>query len=339
MYHLACLSQKYMRVKFVVHLLKTLPEELTHELMAQTSKDAFNTVRLSYLHLVSHDSVWPQPLMLAVKRGNATTTQTILEFGIDPTVLLIRDANGSTPLHVAVQKEDPVLAELLLKYGPTQLLYTENSVGQTPLDIASLKGLPRLTAGLPRPSELPVNPEQYWRTAKSTAPFFVEKQKIEIPKLRATLDTLLADGLITHGTKLTTELVAFADRMEGRLAEEAARENAENQADDGELDRPALQGAATRTYFALRDAAAARPGLRQLVHLADVQRSVQRNLAQQPEGTLVRQSQLARATEEEDKEPNPEEQRIAELKARGLFAPYSGIFNSKHVDLYNDDKF
>ncbi|KAH9007478.1 hypothetical protein EDB84DRAFT_1572846, partial [Lactarius hengduanensis] len=33
-YHLACLSANNKRVKFVEHLLKTLPEELTHELMA-----------------------------------------------------------------------------------------------------------------------------------------------------------------------------------------------------------------------------------------------------------------------------------------------------------------
>jgi hypothetical protein len=55
-YHLACVSPNKKRVKFVEHLLKTLPEELTHELMAQTSKEAFNTVRHSYLPLISHHS-------------------------------------------------------------------------------------------------------------------------------------------------------------------------------------------------------------------------------------------------------------------------------------------
>jgi hypothetical protein len=55
-YHLACVSPNKKRVKFVEHLLKTLPEELTHELMAQTSKEAFNTIRHSYLPLISHHS-------------------------------------------------------------------------------------------------------------------------------------------------------------------------------------------------------------------------------------------------------------------------------------------
>lgn len=47
-YHLACLSHdSKKRVKFVEYLLKTLPVDLTHELMAQTSKEASNTVQNS----------------------------------------------------------------------------------------------------------------------------------------------------------------------------------------------------------------------------------------------------------------------------------------------------
>ena len=45
-YHLACLSQDSKAVKFVLHLLKTLPVDLTHEQIAQTSKEALNTVQI-----------------------------------------------------------------------------------------------------------------------------------------------------------------------------------------------------------------------------------------------------------------------------------------------------
>ncbi|KAH9017611.1 ankyrin repeat protein [Lactarius pseudohatsudake] len=321
-YHLACLSFDNRRVKFVEHLLKTLPEELTHELMAQTSREAVNT-----------------PLMLAVKHGNAATAQIILEFGIDPGILLLRDADWSTPLHVAAQNADTVVVEVLLKYGPTQLLYAENSVGQTPLDIASLKGLPRETGStVPTPTELPMNVWRQLISPPEGPPLFdVEKQKTEIPRLRATLDTLLADGLLVDGTKLTTELFAFAGRMEGRLAIETARKNA---ADEGELDPLEPQGSTARTYFALRDAAAARPGTRQLVHMVDVQRSVQRNLAREDDGILVRWSERSRDNDEGDKKTDPEKERIAELKARSLLASgwSQGGFDSKRVDLYSEDK-
>ncbi|KAH8991543.1 hypothetical protein EDB92DRAFT_1945881 [Lactarius akahatsu] len=302
-YHLACLSPDNRRVKFVEYLLKTLPEELTHELMAQTSKEAVNT-----------------PLMLAVKHENAATVRIILEFGIDPGILLLRDADWSTPLHVAVQNADTVLAEVLLKYGPTQLLYAENSA-------------PRF----PTPTELSMNIwRQLFSPPKGPPLFDVEKQKTEIPRLRATLDTLLADGLLVDGAKLTTELFAFAGRMEGRLAMETAQKNA---ADEGELDSLEPQGSTARTYFALRDAAAARPGTRQLVHMVDVQRSVQRNLARQDDGILVRWSERSRENDDEDKKPDPEKQRIAELKARSLLASGSrGGFDLKQVDLYSEDK-
>jgi hypothetical protein len=52
-YHLPCLSQDSKGVKFVIHLLKTLPVDLTHELMAQTSKEALNTVQF-FIFLVCY---------------------------------------------------------------------------------------------------------------------------------------------------------------------------------------------------------------------------------------------------------------------------------------------
>ena len=278
--------------------------------------------------------------MLAVKSGKAETARMILEFGIDPAILLLKDTDGSTVLHVAVQNADTVVAELLLKHGPIQLLYIENSVGQTPLDIASLKGLPRVTgpAGV-TPAVLPRDSRPHQRGPIRALPFDVEKQKIEIPKLRATLNTLLADGSIVHGTKLATELLAFASRMEERLAVETARKDAaEKRTEEGKLDPLMPQGTTARTYFALCDAAATRPGTRQLVHLADVQRSVQRDLAHQ---AVSRWNQHSRATEE-PKETDPEDQHIAELKARSVLPSQSrfsrGIFKPMYVNLYGEDK-
>jgi hypothetical protein len=57
--------------------------------------------------------------------------------------------------------------------------------------------------------------------------FNVERQKVEIPpKLRATLDALLADGRLVRDSKLATELLAFAGHLEGKLAIDMARESA-----------------------------------------------------------------------------------------------------------------
>ena len=265
--------------------------------------------------------------MVAVKGGHTMTTRAILDFGINPTIFLRKDADGSTPLDIAVQKTNTVLAELLLQYGPTEQLYTENSVGQTPLELAGLKFLPRVMGSIaaPRPDapDVRVSNQVYSLMNKRTAPFDVERQKVEIPKLRATLDALVADGRLVNGTKLASELFAFAGRMEEKLAIEVARKDAAKKdsgvnEDDLDVDDLASHGTTEGMYTLLRDATAVRPGHRQLVHLADVQRFVQRSLAAQQAWTVPR-SWDRRTWKNEEEEPDPEKQRNARLRQRSLF--------------------
>lgn len=290
--------------------------------------------------------------MLAVKRGYAPTVRAILDFGVTPTVILRKDADRSTPLHVAVQNTNTAIVEILIQYGPTELLYMENSVGQTPLDIASLKNLPRKTGPVQvdRPCEPQANVDHQLRLLKNAAPFDVEKQKVEIPKLRATLDALIADGCLVRGTKLATELFAFLDSMEGKLAIEVARKIAERKDAEGgdEVNLTALKCSTESTYALLRDAAAARSGRRQLVHLADVHQSVKRCLAQEAKKTVVGWSVRRREVKEE---ADPEEQRIAQSKARSLFGISRISFQSQtplfgtesriliQMSLFGEDRF
>jgi Ankyrin repeats (3 copies) len=272
--------------------------------------------------------------MLAVKRGYIATTRAIVNFGIDPAIVMIKDAHGSTPLHIAAQNTNTDLAEILLHHGPVELLYAENCVGQTPLDIACLKNLSRVIGSteVRKPGEPELYPEQQLATLLLTAPLNLEKQKVEIPKLRTTLDMLFIDGLLVHGSNLATELLAFSDYMEGKLATEAAKKSAERK--EIELDPVASQDSTTRMYVMLRDAAAARPGPRQLVHIADVQRSVRRNLAQGAAETPVSGGHHMRKNNEESKEEvDPEEQHITQLKRRSLFASISQVMGQGFFDL------
>lgn len=291
-------------------------------------------------YCITHQALL-QPLMLAVKRGDIMTTRAILNFGIDPAIVLLKDADGSTLLHVAAQSTNDALAEILAHRGPAELLYSENSVGQTPLDIAGLKNLPRSTGTLEARQPNGLHSTQL-PSLQCTAPFDVEKLKVEIPKLRATLDILFAGGHLLHGTKLATELLTFADHMGGKLLIEVARKSAAGKdAEEAEVDPAVPQGNAAQTYAVLRDAAAARPGPRQLVHLADVQRSVQRNLAQQAEASFVSWSQHLHESNEST-EVDPAELHIAQLKARSLFeVARSGqiLFGyNNRLDLFGEDK-
>ena len=206
--------------------------------------------------------------MLAVKRGYIATTRAIVNFGIDPAIVMIKDAHGSTPLHIAAQNTNTDLAEILLHHGPVELLYAENCVGQTPLDIACLKNLSRVIGSteVRKPGEPELYPEQQLATLLLTAPLNLEKQKVEILKLRTTLDRLFIDGLLVI---LRRNCSLFRTTWKGKLATEAAKKSAERK--EIELDPVASQDSTTRMYVMLRDAAAARPGPRQLVHIADVQ--------------------------------------------------------------------
>jgi hypothetical protein len=263
--------------------------------------------------------------MLAVKRKCATTARAILDFGVDPAVILRKDADGSTPLHIAVQNTNTAIVGLLLQHGPTEQLYIENSVGQTPLDIASLKNLPHVAAsvGFDLPLQPQANIDYQLCILENVAPFDMEKQKVEIPKLRSTLDALLADGRLVHDTKLATKLLAFAGHLESKLAIEMARKSAAGKDTEGgdgnEVNPVAPQGTTASTYALLRDAVAARPGHRQLVHLADVQHSVKRCLAREAENAPLASSRRIQNSDEESKKVDPEEQRIAELRLRSMF--------------------
>jgi len=282
-----------------------------------------------------------------VKRGHTMTTRAILEFGITPAIFLSKDADGSTPLHIAVQDSSTALAELLIQFGSREQLYTENSVGQTPLEVAGLKFLPRVTGpnDVPRPSEPQANVENQVHSLKSTAPFDVENQKVDIPRLRAALDMLVADGRLVPGTKLATEIFGFADRMEEKLAiETATREDVARDVKEYDEVDPTVapRGTTADVYALLRDAAASRPGPRHLVHLSDVQRSVQRGLAQEATTTLSsRTRQIWESEEEMRKQTDPEGLRIAQLKQRSLFSgsAYQYSFEQGHqvVNLFGDE--
>ena len=281
--------------------------------------------------------------MLAVKCQNAETVRTILEFGIDPAIFLLRDVDGSTPLHVAVRKTDVVIAELLLKHGPTELLYTENCVGKTPLDIASLTSLNCPPGGMSRVRDQYMSMDVEEHLEYHTPLSKLETQKREVPKLRATLDTLLSDGSIDPGSKLATELLTFADLMEHRLAKQTERKEAEEMEEDeskgeGEKSPMGPRGTTDAMYIMLRDAAATHSGIRRLVHLADIQRSVQRDLEKQSVGAFAQQFQLPQAAHVEYKESYVEEEQL--VKRRSMFASQS-IFDLHHgrVNLFDQDKF
>ncbi|KAK0448182.1 ankyrin repeat protein [Armillaria borealis] len=189
------------------------------------------------------------PLHLAIKGG----CKRIVKLFVDYTVanVLHRDIDGITPLHAAVRAGFSGIAKLIIDASPDEALHTENGVGEAPLEIASLEYLT-------------------WKMK-----FHGNQSLAEyLHKLRSTMADLAQAGKLTPGTLLSDELDAFASLLETNLAE--ASETTKKTEDDINQ----VEGIDRRATFAvIAEAVMKRPGQRRLVHLLDVQKSVQRCLA------------------------------------------------------------
>lgn len=83
--------------------------------------------------------------MIAVKGAKLSVVKCLLEFDnpVTPASLLLRDINGSIPLHVAVKNGHAKITKLLINASPTngKSLFMEDGVGCTPLETAGLQYL------------------------------------------------------------------------------------------------------------------------------------------------------------------------------------------------------
>ncbi|KAF9460934.1 hypothetical protein BDZ94DRAFT_1264751 [Collybia nuda] len=257
-YHILCRKN---HCDLLAHLLTKLPRDVNEVLLAQHSKDSLDT-----------------PLHLAVKAAATRATRLIVDF--TTTTLLIRNSDGSTPLHIAVQSGFSKITGLLLKADP-EALYMENGVGETPLEMATLKDILERTQSFSnrRSNEEPrtITLDDISREPK---PINIKNLETELPRLRSMLEQLFNDGRLIKKTKLGEELVKFADMMDVKLAKAKEVESAKPVVVvvEQEMKNPTEGRNISRTLKTLAEAVAASPGHRQLVHLIDVQKSVQRGL-------------------------------------------------------------
>jgi hypothetical protein len=265
----------------------------------------------------------PQPLHIAVATGGKRAVKLIIDF--TKYGLRLCNVDGETPLHSAVKQSFPEITKLLIDASPIEALYMENGVGETPLDIASLTELLwRIRQWFTTPSPMELGNNLSIMDTGFSFPLVDQYLKcldVEIPKLRATLDELLRDGRLRNNTKLTNDLLAFADLMERKLV--AAKAIPEEPLAEGKVDKDAKDAPnVEETLLCVRNAVAANPGLRRLVHLIDVQRSIQGNLPQYGAAT----QKMSHHREDDSLEPEEDKE---EQQRRG-----SLVF--KHVNTQPD---
>jgi len=211
-----------------------------------------------------------------VKQGNITIVELLASRSLPDRIYLAKDLSGSTALHAAVQKSHVDIARTLVRAGPPALLHSENGVGQTAREIADLKDLAE-RAVLGHGSAAAI-PDAQMAVERTQIPDFTARAAAlpaRAHKLRATLDALFADGTLVHGSPVASALAAFADRVEAK-ARLIGRPIVSD--DAAYVDPKASRAQATATV--LREEAGKQPGTRELVHMLDVQRSVEHNVAE-----------------------------------------------------------
>jgi len=308
-FHILCFVG---HLELLNHLLRRLPREITEGLLVRQSKDLQNTVSTHYHNVVNITHFYVvdvQPLHIAVRKGRKQLVTSLLEFS-KKCGLHVRNVDGSTPLHLAVQRGFVEITRLLVEASPTECLHAENGVGETPLEMATLQELLWRTrteyiTSANTPLTLDINGDS--RTQKY---FDLAKQEVEIPKLRATLNQLLDDGRLKKGTKTTTELLAFAVAMEAKLATARTKPVPEIIPKKEEIvsDKTDWKG----TLEHMRKAVTARPGLRNLVHLIDVQKSVDGDLRR------VNKGKKRNPIRSDDDGFQPEEDVVEEQKRKSM---------------------
>ncbi|KAF9266483.1 ankyrin [Marasmius fiardii PR-910] len=260
------------------HFLKKLPREASFALLMQQSKGQLYT-----------------PLHMAVDEGRYDVVQAIVDF--DKSSLLIRDTKGSLPLHTAVANGYDVITKMLIQATP-EVLHCENGVGNTPLEIATGNFL------LSHITEVGshVNTINNFVPASLPTRRDVEKLEDEIPKLRQMIATLVEEKKFIKDSKPEKEFSAFARYLETQLAsakpeyevrkkraeekvEKDKRKEEEEMKKAGEEDfyrngiRSQEHSDPKKTYKVVKGACDTNPGERRLVHLVDVQKSIQGDLS------------------------------------------------------------
>ena len=219
--------------------------------------------------------------MLAVKASRTHVVDFMLSIDNLATAvsLTLRDVQGSLPLHIAVKNGLVRITTSLIKSSEPRLLYTEDGIGITPLEIASLQHLLRLTH-----SEGKVGSAFTWGTPPKItsltgdriAKYYekVERPEIEVAEtLSVLVQSLDAEGRFTNKKELKGVLTDYAKRtME--IARKTKKKE-ENRAPEGQTGLGSQTESSDMVgTFKLIKSAVGHSTRRELVHLLDARRAV-----------------------------------------------------------------
>ncbi|KAI5121633.1 hypothetical protein M0805_001162 [Coniferiporia weirii] len=263
-YHIVChLGRKGL----LEYLLKKLPLDVTSRLLTQTTRRAEET-----------------PLLLAVLGGHRGAVDVLLQSGINSVKegLTTRDAKGSMPLHTAVHEGHAAIASSLIKLmSNPDALYSENGVGHTPIETATVEWLMYATGEVFKGQastgygSQDMGRLEIAHPMKDPGPPAAEKLASEIKLLENVRESLTRGGKLSTNRKLKDALEAFITYLKEKCA--APLESPEVLNSVGEASATDTCDR-SKTFEVVTAAMLTSHGRRRLVHLIDVQRSVHSSL-------------------------------------------------------------
>lgn len=249
----------------LVHLLEKLPQEDVELMLVQQSKPHLNT-----------------PLHISVMNRNIDHVKAFVT--LKTPALLLRDVNGFTPFHLAVNLGCSKIASLLAEVSPPEVLYMETVVGATALETAVHCDLLSRARARMNTRCVPGGLNHGGTEIDST---YIPANSKELGEraeaLKTTIDQLQKERRLTKGTKVTKALSAFADNMMTKATEMKVKEvELENEAteDDKAGDDTKISELDNRdpekTLAVVRQAIQEKASMHRIpIHLADVQKSVE----------------------------------------------------------------
>ncbi|KAJ3511469.1 hypothetical protein NLJ89_g4078 [Agrocybe chaxingu] len=260
--------------KVFKHLLNKLPRGANEFFLTQQGKKDMST-----------------PLHIAVKNHNKEIMKLILEY--DKTSLLMRNIQGSMPFHISIALDAVETTQLFLPHLDAKALQTEDGVGNTPLEISSLHAInERLNSFIRARNQTPEGIDTGYLDMHSY-PFkwslgMVNDIEKEVSYLRQIIEIILPEERKKRRTKLVWELNTFATMIESRLktlrpifveeikshvdgGDSDSEDEDEDEDEESSIDRPKM-------LQLVREAVHSQPANRQLIHVADVQKSVSADL-------------------------------------------------------------
>ncbi|KAG8952590.1 hypothetical protein FRC04_003951 [Tulasnella sp. 424] len=276
----------------IEHALAKLPADVIQTLMAQQSRTQRNT-----------------PFAIAAKKGNLKLVELLLRTAKNAVVptLLLRDCTGATPLHWAILKSWFKMVSLLVDAGPTEMLYMENGVGSTPLEVTRLQFLTQTLRGLVSPLNPPIglNTLAIGSMNLTPEPGMRDRDEEEVRSLRRVINGIKNSGALANRPELLEVLSIFADRSEQEFATWVAqRPQDEIQSTSSGTNN----GIDVKATFDVFSKAVAEVHRRQLVHLRDVQLAVLTAVESQMQLPSRVGLLLAHVEGLEDEEPVPAQQ-------------------------------